>query len=164
MNTKEIWLIQTAEETDIEDLVNARIAYLSEDHGELTKEENETIRRDLPGYFQKHLNKEIFCYIIRKEGLFIASGFLLIIEKPMSPSFINGRTGTVLNVYTKPEYRHQGCGRAIIQKILAEAERLDLCHVELKATEDGYPLYLSAGFKDSPSQYHDMKWVNPRYE
>ncbi len=33
---------------------------------------------------------------------------LLIVEKPMSPSFITGKTGTVLNVYTKPEYRNKG--------------------------------------------------------
>lgn len=31
--------------------------------------------------------------------------FLLVAQKPMSPAFITGRTGSVLNVYIKPQYR-----------------------------------------------------------
>ena len=31
---------------------------------------------------------------------------------------------------------------------------------ELKATEDGYPLYRSVGFEDDGSKYHIMRWKN----
>ena len=33
----------------------------------------------------------------------------------MSPAFINGKTGTVLNVYTCPDYRHKGYARLIME-------------------------------------------------
>lgn len=53
------------------------------------------------------------------------------VEKPMSPAFMNGKTGTVLNVYTKPQCRHHG-----------------------------YSLYKSIGVADSVSRYHQMEWRN----
>ena len=42
-------------------------------------------------------------------------------KKPISPSFISGKTGTVLNVYTKPEYEHKGYAKSIIKMILEDA-------------------------------------------
>lgn len=58
----------------------------------------------------------------------------------MSPAFINGKTGTVLNVYTKPEYRHKGYSKNLMNMLLKDADTMGLCIVELKATEDGYLL------------------------
>ena len=78
----------------------------------------------------------------------------------MSPAFITGRTGTVLNVYTKPRYRHKGYAKEIINKLLADAVEKNLSVVELKSTEDGYHLYQSVGFTDEVSKYHSMKWYN----
>lgn len=46
---------------------------------------------------------------------------LLLVKKPISPSFISGKTGTVLNVYTKPEYEHKGYAKSIIKMILEDA-------------------------------------------
>ena len=43
-------------------------------------------------------------------------------------------------------------------KMLTDADKLGLSVVELQATDDGYPLYLSVGFKDDESKYHRMKW------
>ena len=45
----------------------------------------------------------------------------LMVEKPLSPMFITGRTGTVLNVYTKPAYRHRGYAKKIMEKLLLDA-------------------------------------------
>ena len=45
-----------------------------------------------------------------------------------------------------------------MEALLEEAKRLELSVVELKSTEDGYPLYRSVGFMDVGSRYHMMKW------
>ena len=37
---------------------------------------------------------------------------------------------------------------------------LGLSVVELKAADDGRPLYLKTGFVDDASKYHNMKWTN----
>ena len=151
------------ENANIEDaavLTELRLAYLKEDYGKLAKDDIEIIRRDLPDYFKKHLNRNIFGYLIREKEEIAACAFLLVVEKPMSPAFITGRTGTVLNVYTKPQYRHKGYAKEIMNKLLSDAVEKNLSVVELKSTEDGYHLYQSVGFVDEVSKYYSMKWYN----
>lgn len=153
-------VVENAEIADIDLLTELRIAYLKEDYGKLDEEDIRKIRRDLPDYFKKNLNENIFCYLIRDEESVIACAFLLVIEKPMSPAFITGRTGTVLNVYTNPAYRHRGYAKKIMEKLLSDAVEKKLSVVELKSTEDGYHLYKSVGFTDEMSKYHVMKWYH----
>ena len=93
---------------DIDVLTNLRLAYLQEDLGNISNEDSTTIQTALPAYYTKHLNRDLMVYVARNQEDIVSCAFLLIVEKPMSPSFITGKTGTVLNVYTKPEYRHNG--------------------------------------------------------
>ena len=98
---------------DIEVLVKMRLNYLLEDNGSLDAQDLAAIKRDLPGYFQAHLDKDLFVYVIRDGQNIVSCAFFLIVEKPMSPAFINGRTGMVLNVYTcpgNPSYRAESHG------------------------------------------------------
>ena len=129
-------------------------------NGSLDAQDLAAIKRELPGYFQVHLGRDLFVYVIRDGRTIVSCAFLLIIEKPMSPAFINGRTGIVLNVYTCPAYRRRGCARLIMEALLSEAKRMETSVVELKATADGYPLYRSVGFLDDTSKYRIMKWKN----
>ncbi len=150
--------VEKAGPEDVEALVEMRVSYLVEDNGSLDAQDLATIERDLPGYFQAHLNRDLFAYVIRDGQTIVSCAFLLIVEKPMSPAFINGRTGTVLNVYTRPPHRRRGYARAIMEELLSEARKTEVSVIELKATEDGYPLYRSVGFVDDVSKYHTMKW------
>ena len=143
---------------DVAQLTELRLAYLAEDFGELEEKDFETIKRDLPEYFTRNLNKNIFGYVAKNGGEIISCALLLVIEKPMSPAFINGKTGTVLNVFTKPEYRHKGHARKVIKMLMEGASEMGLSVVELKATEAGYALYKSLGFRDATSKYHQMSW------
>lgn len=143
---------------DIEILVELRLAYLTEDHGGLSGQEAGAIRRQLPGYFEAHLGKDLFCYLLRDGENVAACAFLLVTEKPMSPAFINGKTGTVLNVYTRPAFRRRGYGKAVMQALMADARAKELCVVELKATDAGYPLYQALGFADDGGKYRPMHW------
>lgn len=151
-------VFERATNQDIEQLVQLRIAYLTEDYGVLDEKELEIIKRDLPHYFMQKLNQNIFAYVARNGQEIVSCALLLVVEKPMSPAFINGKTGTVLNVYTKPESRKNGYARKCMDMLLAHASDMRLRVVELKATEDGYSLYQSIGFKDVVSKYHQMEW------
>ena len=152
--------VEKAGVDDIDALVKLRLDYLCEDHGSLSENDRTVIRRDLPGYFQAHLDKDLFVYVIREDHAIVSRAFLLIIEKPMSPSFINGKTGTVLNVYTCPSARKKGYAGAVMRTMLSDAKEKDLSVIELKSTEDGYRLYRSVGFTDDHSKYHMMTWKN----
>ena len=145
---------------DIDALVRMRLDYLREDNGDLDEHDLTVIRRELPGYFQSHIDKDLFVYVIREGHAIVSCAFLLIIEKPMSPSFINGKTGIVLNVYTCPSARRKGYAGAVMRTMISDAKEKNLSVIELKSTEDGYRLYRSVGFTDDRSKYHMMKWVN----
>ena len=142
---------------DINMLTDLRLVYLQEDLGVIT--DKQLIQESLPGYYEKHLNKDLMVYVARDDEDIVACAFLLIVEKPMSPSFITGKTGTVLNVYTKPEYRNKGYAKKLMTMMLEDATAQDVSVIELKSTEDGYLLYKSVGFEDVVVKYHNMKIV-----
>ena len=144
---------------DIGVLTDLRIAYLNEDLGVISNENLELMQAFLPSYYEKHLNKDLMAYVARDEMDIVSCAFLLIVEKPMSPSFITGKTGTVLNVYTKPDYRKKGYAKKLITTMLEDAKAEGLSIIELKATEDGYSLYKSVGFEDVVAKYRNMKIV-----
>lgn len=143
---------------DIDELVQRRIDYLLEDYGILTDEQITKIKASLPDYYSKHLNKDLFIYVAKTENI-IACCFLLVTEKPANPSFINGLTGTVLNVYTRAEYRRKGISKKLLEELLNDAKNMGLDFVELKSTDAGYNLYKSLGFQDVNTKYHNMKKV-----
>lgn len=152
--------VEKAGTGDIDALVELRIAYLREDNGSLENSDLAAIRKDLPGYYQEHLNRDLLVYVIRDRKTIVSCAFLLVVEKPMSPAFINGKTGIVLNVYTRPSFRRKGYAGAIMNALIDEAKEKEIAVIELKSTEDGYPLYCSVGFTDDGSRYHRMKWKN----
>lgn len=140
-------------------LVQLRLNYLAEDHGSLSPQESEQIASKLPEYFKKHLNSDLFVYICCNGDEIVSCVFLLVTEKPANPDFLNGKTGSLLNVYTKPEHRHNGYAKKLLEMMLDDARAMCLDFVELKATDDGYGLYKKVGFKDAVSKYHNMKFV-----
>lgn len=152
-------IFEKAVPKDINMLTELRIAYLQEDLGEMTEADLELIKSSLPCYYEKHINKDLLVYVARNKEDIVSCAFLLIVEKPMSPSFITGKTGTVLNVYTKPEYRNKGYAKKLMSMMLEDATAQGVSVIELKSTEDGYSLYKAVGFEDVGTKYHNMKIV-----
>lgn len=153
-------IFEKATADDISKLVTLRIAYLEEDSGVMDKDILRSIKNDLPSYFTKHLNNDIIAYIARDEQEIVACAFLIVVEKPMNPAFITGRTGEVLNVYTRPDHRRKGYAKCLMKMLLSDAVDMRISVIDLKATEDGYELYRSLGFEDTMTKYHLMKWKN----
>lgn len=144
---------------DIDSLTELRIAYLKEDNGTISPEEEKIFRKQLPDYFKRRLGKELLAYIAEEDGKAVSSCFLLITEKPAGPRFPDGLTGTVLNVYTDPGFRRRGLAGTLMKMLLSDASSLGLDYVELKATKDAVKLYKSLGFEEAFSKYTDMKFV-----
>ncbi len=116
-------LFEHADMPDISQLTDLRIAYLEEDNGDLSESDSMRIRDILPDYFKRNLNKSIFGYVARDGECIAACALLLVVEKPCSPAFPTGKTGTVLNVYTRPEYRRKGYAGDLMKMLLAEAAK-----------------------------------------
>jgi len=140
-------------------LTELRIEYLTEDYGGLSLTELEQLREKLPHYFKSHLNVDLFAYVCRAGELIAGCCFLFVSEKPPNPSFINGKTGTLLNVYTRPEFRRKGIAGGLIKMLIADSSEMKLDFLELKSTDEGYELYKSLGFEDAVTKYHNMKLI-----
>ena len=140
-------------------LTDIRMAYLMEDFPEMPAEQAEQIRARLPRYYADHLNCDFFAYIAADEEKTIGSAFLVLHEMTPNPSFPNGRTGTVLNVYVSPEYRRHGTASQLMELLISDAREMELDYIELKASADGYPLYKKLGFEDSISSFKPMKLI-----
>jgi len=151
--------INNANTNDINILVNLRIEYLLSDYKVIEDDKLNIIRHNLPTYFIEHLNKDLFAYVCRKNDEIIGCIFLYVSYKPSNPSFINGRTGTVMNAYVKENYRKQGIGKKLVESIINKGKELELDYIDLQATEDGCNLYKSIGFVDTSSKYRYMKYT-----
>lgn len=142
--------------TEIPQLIEMRIAYLTEDYHSLTLHQQQAIRGQLPEYFAGHLNKDLIVFVAREEKTIVATAFLLVTHMPANPGAITGRFGTMLNVYTKPEYRRQGISRKLVSMALEYARKEQLSYVELDSTNDGLALYKSLEFQEKVSRYTPM--------
>lgn len=142
--------LRKAEHRDIDLLVSLRFDYITEDMGSLSDEEKDVMEKQLRPYFDKHITDDTFIAVLAEEnGEVVSTAYLAVCERPANPKFINGRIGTLLNVFTCTEHRRKGISKQVVKRIIEEAKRLEISRIELSATDDGKPLYEKLGFKNS---------------
>lgn len=146
---------------DIGALEQLRMDYLKEDFGELTSEQKEMLLAEIDPYLRWHLGTGLMVFVARDDDAGIVScAWLLLIEKPPSPRFPHGRTGTLFNVYTAPAFRRRGLASKVMDALIEDARIRHLDLLELNATEDGYPLYRSLGFRNAHEKHRAMRmWL-----
>ncbi len=149
--------IRKATINDIDELVKMRIEFLIAEHGSFTDEQIESLQKQLPLYFEKHIGNDFYAFLGEIDGCIVSSAFLIISEKPASISYVSGKIATLSNVYTKPDYRRRGISKNILELMIEETKKLDVSYIELKATKDGYRLYEKLGFEEQASKYPAMK-------
>ena len=156
---KENIIFAQATKADIDELIRLRIAYMKEHFGSVTEVEKECMKNQLTDYFARKLGTELIAFVARKSGKFISAAYLLIIEMPANSMLLNGLYGEVLSVYTEPEYRSRGLCTRLIHNLVEYGKERGLGRIDLSATDDGYPLYKKAGFKDKEHRYRDMRYT-----
>jgi len=69
-----------------------------------------------------------------------------ILPRPSGPSTIGeGRQGTIVNVFTEPEWRRRGLAGLLIKEIVAWSRREHLDQLLLHASDEGRALYQRLG-------------------
>lgn len=141
--------IHKATIADIDSLINLRVAFLKDELISFTQEEEENVRNKGLIYFEKHINAdELIALFAKVDNEIVATVFLLITEKPISPLYPNGYTGTLLNVFTYPQYRRLGYAKSLIEEVIRLAKERNVSLIDLIATPDGIELYKKLGFKE----------------
>ena len=70
---------------------------------------------------------------------------------------LNGLVGEVFSVFTEREYRGRGISTRLMSDMINYARENNLCHIDLKATDEGYSLYKKLGFMDMNLKYKEMR-------
>ncbi|WP_160689367.1 GNAT family N-acetyltransferase [Clostridium sp. C2-6-12] len=151
-------VIRKAGINDIYELIKIRISYLKEDYGNISSEQIDQLKKQLKEYYINHIDKDMIAYIAEENNEIISSVFLVVIDKPANPTFISGKIGNILNVYTKTEYRKNGIAGKLLKLAVNEAREMKLSYLELKSTEAGFNLYKELGFEEELSDYVQMKF------
>ncbi len=138
-------------------LTELRIEYLRDDCGVLEAEQERYICVQLEDYFARELGRNFFAVLGECGGEAISAAYLAVGEKPANPAFITGKVGTIMNVYTKPQYRRRGLATKALKLLIDRARKENLSKIELSATEMGCPLYEKLGFEERRSQYTQMQ-------
>lgn len=97
-----------ATKLDIDVLIGLRLEYLLSDRGFLSEKDKDKITVQLKEYFNRNIDTAFLAVIAESNGEVVSTAYLAISEKPANPSFITGKIGTVLNVYTRPQFRRKG--------------------------------------------------------
>jgi GNAT superfamily N-acetyltransferase len=79
-------------------------------------------------------------------GQIAAGGGVAIVHWPGSPDFPEPRRGWILNIYTAPEFRHQGIAKQVVATILEWCRGEGFAYVSLHASKFGRGLYEQLGF------------------
>ena len=143
-------------DTDL--FVKLRLDFLTASQKALNETEQGEIAESLKRYFTKHLEANDFIGMICEyNGNAVSVVYLLINEKPANASFLNGKAGTILNVYTYPEYRRNGISINILKRIIDEAKKQDVSVIDLLATQDGEKVYRKLGFTETEDKSMRLK-------
>lgn len=76
----------------------------------------------------------------------VAVAGYLVHKHPPKPERVEQTRAYVTGVYTEREHRRKGLARALMLHIEEDARNLGYRRLELRASEQGRPLYLSMGF------------------
>lgn len=146
-----------ATHNDVELLIRLRLDFLTEDRGDLGKDTTEAIISQLRDYFARQMNKSFVALLAEDNGQAVSAVFMAVAGKLANPSFITGKTATILNVYTYPEYRRKGIATQLLTMMIEEAKTMDISYLELSATDAGKPLYEKPGFIKRQSKHTEMR-------
>ena len=98
--------------------------------------------------FARRLQTEQFrAYVVEADGAVVCSGAGWLEEHLPSPYLLDPRRGHIASMSTDPAYRRQGFGRDVFAALMGWFGELGIARVDLRATEDGRPLYESFGFQ-----------------
>jgi GNAT superfamily N-acetyltransferase len=81
---------------------------------------------------------------------------LILADRPPAIDDFRTREGYIVNMYVDPLIRRRGVGRSLFDACIKSAPGFGVRRLFLRATDDGRPMYLTAGFKT------DEAWMELR--
>ncbi len=142
-------ILKKATVSDIETIITYRIIFLTEAYGIPGQEIELVLRNSLKEYLRKSFDNDTFVsWFAEYKNILVGFSGMVIREQPGNFEIPNGKTGYILNMFTLKEYRNNGIGSLLFQKLIEEAKLRNLDRIDLHATSDGEPVYRKFGFTE----------------
>jgi GNAT superfamily N-acetyltransferase len=110
--------------------------------------------------FRRRLTAADFAVFgVEEEGRLVSCGAGWIEEHLPSPSQLDGRRGHIASMSTEPAWQRRGYGREVFAALLGWFAEAEVVRIDLRATDDGRPLYEAFGFRELGGA--TMAWTAP---
>ncbi|MDF2612901.1 MAG: family N-acetyltransferase [Clostridia bacterium] len=140
-------MIRKAQSSDIDKVIQLRMDLIREAN-DLDKMADVTqLQKNIVSYFEEHLNKDFFVWVIEEEGEIVAISGLNLFCKPPTYSNYTGKEAFIMNIYVVPASRGNGYATCLVKEILNYSKEIGCEKVTLVATEAGRVVYEKIGFK-----------------
>ena len=137
-----------ATESDVQLLIDYRIAFLAGIHGTPDVQTENTLRATLQPYFEQALRNSTYISWYARCGEEIAGiGGIVIRQRSGTFKYPNGLEGYIMSIYTPEKFRRKGIATAITNKLVETAIAMGVGIFELHATAEGEGVYEACGFK-----------------
>lgn len=80
------------------------------------------------------------------QGVGVGVVWMLLWPRPPLPENEKTTEVVITNMFVRPSHQHRGIGRRLLEECLASADHFHIGRFLLQTTEEGRPLYTSAGF------------------
>ena len=99
-------------------------------------------------YFEENFRREQIVAVVARarDGAIVSSAVAELRFTPPSPWNPRGASAYVHTVSTRPNFRRQGISLRVMNRLIEELRERRITVIDLHATPQGAPLYLSMGF------------------
>ena len=98
--------------------------------------------------FRRRLPLDDFvAFVVEDAGEVVCSGVGWLEEHLPSPYLVDARRGHIASMSTDPAHRRKGYAREVFAALMGWFAEQGVPRVDLRATQDGLPLYVSFGFE-----------------
>ena len=137
----------------IEEILSMRMEVLGvvfeKEFETMTLEEKKDLMEENRNYYKREIpiGGHIACFAYIDNNLAGCGGVCLYNEMP-SPDNKNGKCGYLMNVYVRPQYRHEGLGTDITNWLINSAKKKGANKIFLESSVVAKSMYHKIGFVD----------------
>jgi GNAT superfamily N-acetyltransferase len=138
-------------EADADELAQMRWDFRLEEAPGATVHDQASFLQACAAFLRAGLREQRWTYwIAEQDGQIVSHIYIQRVPKVPKPNKLDDALGYVTNVYTRPAFRGQGIGTALMTHVLQWAKEHDLESLIVWPSETSVSFYQRAGFRGSP--------------
>lgn len=136
-----------AVEPDVMTLAEMRWTWRTGEDGTRAVVSRESYLDECAAFMRRGLAEGSWAFWVAEvEGQIVSHIFVRLVRKVPKPDLLHDEIGYVTNVYTRPAYRGQGIGSALLKHVVQWARDRALDALFVWPSEQAVPFYERAGF------------------